>query len=138
MQEHKFLNLGPRFYLRIFGLEFKKKLLSYLKSPPKFCAKLKKYLFWVFRASFFKIYCHIWYHNLEFALLKSLVQKVKCLNSTKNIVLGYFWVWIYQLIVIFEINEYPQICEISWGSGLALLYEIRYTNNKVFHWRFLQ
>ena len=138
--EQIFLILPTMLYFGIFGLEFKKKLLSYLKSGPsnisicKFAknAKMLKCVtkngrFRYFRTRIWKQYSHIWNPLPRICVIAKFCRKAKMPKlTTKNAIFGYFWPKMSYFDfknVIFEIRTlkyiYFQICQKSKDAKMC-------------------
>ena len=90
-------------YLGIFGLEFKRKLMLYLKSAPSNLPKYreimkipkfgtKSVLFGYFWARILKSYCHTWNQHLQISVIVKLFEERKISKfGTKNALFGHFW-----------------------------------------------
>ena len=131
-------------YLGIFGLQFEKKRLSYLKSAPsnfsncKFGEKTKisKFLtknvwlryFWV---GIWKKYCHFWNEYTRICLIAKYHEIIKMPKfGTKSTLSGYFWARILKTLLSY-LKSAPSnlsICKISqkkqkcWNLGPKMAY----------------
>ena len=91
MKKQKCLNLGPNMsFFGIFGQEFFKKLLSYLKSAPsslsncKISQKTKMHKFRTKNALFrylctrnLENYCHVWNQHIRICLIAKFCEETK-------------------------------------------------------------
>ena len=116
-------------YLDIFGLESKKKRLSYSKSAPlnlsncKILWKMKmpkfetkSALFGYFWARILKNYRHIWNQHLWISVTASFCEETTMPKfGTKNTLFGYFWARIFKKLLSY-LKSAPLnlcICKIS-------------------------